>query len=421
MNLFQLFFLASCMKIIVLASDSPSEDRGKLSIDKKYTKKYFKKGYLTFDGLIKVVGDAKLFGIACLPNTTVKHEDGRLFIKEFIISCKHFFLRWAPDSRSYDADKFYTLAEASYNAKKRFGEYKAKWESTAEMKDMPIYLKSALESRNIAEKVTSNRFHSIMVMYFILHRCDPIPGRFLCENAVEAHHVSKGKVALLSDFYKPSGEESSPKCPDYKDESKVYLMRYDLVDEYNRKMKESVNSEVLGLAEVAYTADELSEKRKMNIRCRVHPTNASLLVGCQGEMLWTDLYRIRMFPQFENLLKEKDASCTVGHVSKAEMKVNIVLNECDVLSGAFQCAIVVEDRFHKSVIYRGMYELKDTVASKPEPGLECKESKGKSANADASVSLTATGKSRKKGKSAGYRTVPEVGWMMLIWILLFIL
>uniref|UniRef100_K1Q395 HAT C-terminal dimerisation domain-containing protein n=1 Tax=Magallana gigas TaxID=29159 RepID=K1Q395_MAGGI len=99
-------------------------------------------------------------------------------------------------------------------------------------------------------------------------------------------------------------------------------------------MKESVNSE--GLAEVAYTADELSEKRKMNIRCRVHPTNArfvksvsaffilytplsnaslarSLLVGCQGEMLWTDLYRIRMFPQFENLLKEKDASCTVGH------------------------------------------------------------------------------------------------------------
>uniref|UniRef100_K1PNU6 Uncharacterized protein n=1 Tax=Magallana gigas TaxID=29159 RepID=K1PNU6_MAGGI len=89
------------------------------------------------------------------------------------------------------------------------------------------------------------------------------------------------------------------------------------------------------------------------------------------------------------------------------MKVNIVLNECDVLSGAFQCAIVVEDRFHKSVIYRGMYELKDTVASKPEPGLECKESKGKSANADASVSLTATGKSRKKGKSAGYRTVPE--------------
>lgn len=56
------------------------------------------------------MGDAKLFGIACLPNTTVKHEDGRLFIKEFIISCKHFFLRWAPDSRSYDADKFYTLA-----------------------------------------------------------------------------------------------------------------------------------------------------------------------------------------------------------------------------------------------------------------------------------------------------------------------
>lgn len=49
-------------------------------------------------------------------------------------------------------------------------------------------------------------------MYFILHRCDPIPGRFLCENAVVAHHVSKGQVALLSDFYKPSDEEASPKC-----------------------------------------------------------------------------------------------------------------------------------------------------------------------------------------------------------------
>lgn len=182
----------------------------------------------------------------------------------------------------------------------------------------------------------------------------------------------------------------------------------------------------------------------MNIRCSVHPHFArllksvsdffifyqplsgaslarSLLVGCQGEMLWTDLYRIRMFPQFKNLLKEKDASCTVGHASKAEMKVNIVLNECDVLSGAFQCAIVGKHkRSGKSVILRGIYELKDTVASKPEPGLGCTESKGKSAKADASVSLTAAVKSRKKGKSAGYRTVPEVGWMMLIWILLFI-
>lgn len=138
----------------------------------------------------------------------------------------------------------------------------------------------------------------------------------------------------------------------------------------------------------------------MNIRCSVHPHFArllksvsdffifyqplsgaslarSLLVGCQGEMLWTDLYRIRMFPQFKNLLKEKDASCTVGHASKAEMKVNIVLNECDVLSGAFQCAIVGKHkRSGKSVILRGIYELKDTVASKPEPGLGCTESKG---------------------------------------------
>lgn len=90
-----------------------------------------------------------------------------------------------------------------------------------------------------------------MNMYFILHRCDPIPGRFLCENAVDAYHVKRGHVTLLSDFYKPSDEEASPKCmygcstypsktlaiihkilsilfhvsgPDYKDESKFYQM-----------------------------------------------------------------------------------------------------------------------------------------------------------------------------------------------------
>lgn len=131
---------------------------------------------------------------------------------------------------------------------------------------------------------------------------------------------------------------------------------------------------VLGLAEVAYTADELSEKRKMNIRCSVHPHFArllksvsdffifyqplsgaslarSLLVGCQGEMLWTDLYRIRMFPQFENLLKEKDASCTVGHgvlitcicclcciYSGFMKKVHILLNTTSVLNTIERCS-----------------------------------------------------------------------------------
>lgn len=54
--------------------------------------------------------DAKIFGISCFPNTKIKHEDGRLFIEAFIIACKHFFLRWSPDLRSHDADKFYTLA-----------------------------------------------------------------------------------------------------------------------------------------------------------------------------------------------------------------------------------------------------------------------------------------------------------------------
>lgn len=51
-----------------------------------------------------------------------------------------------------------------------------------------------------------------MSIFFILHRCDPLPGQFLCENAVKAHFVSDSQVALLSDFYKPSDEEASPKC-----------------------------------------------------------------------------------------------------------------------------------------------------------------------------------------------------------------
>lgn len=40
-----------------------------------------------------------------------------------------------------------------YNVKKRFGEYKVKWEFIVEMKDMLIYLKLVLESRNIVEDV----------------------------------------------------------------------------------------------------------------------------------------------------------------------------------------------------------------------------------------------------------------------------
>lgn len=40
-----------------------------------------------------------------------------------------------------------------YNVKKRFGEYKVKWEFIVEMKDMLNYLKLVLESRNIVEDV----------------------------------------------------------------------------------------------------------------------------------------------------------------------------------------------------------------------------------------------------------------------------
>lgn len=62
------------------------------------------------------------------------------------------------------------------------------------------------------------------------------------------------------------------------------------------------------------------------------------------------------------------------------MKLNIVLNECDILSGGFQCAIVAEvkqrhkthtDGSIKFEVLRGMYDLKGTSASKPSP--KCKE------------------------------------------------
>lgn len=60
----------------------------------------------------------------------------------------------------------FVILEASYNDGKR-GECNAKWESTAEMKDMPNYLKSALESRNIAEKVTSNSQYQFKTLCII--------------------------------------------------------------------------------------------------------------------------------------------------------------------------------------------------------------------------------------------------------------
>lgn len=61
------------------------------------------------------------------------------------------------------------------------------------------------------------------------------------------------------------------------------------------------------------------------------------------------------------------------------MKVDIVLNECDALSGGFQCAIVAEvEKRHKGhndgsvkfEILRGLYKLRETSASKPSP--KCK-------------------------------------------------
>lgn len=60
----------------------------------------------------------------------------------------------------------FVILEASYNDGKR-GECNAKWESTAEMKDMPNYLKSALESRNIAEDVTTDSQYQFKTLCII--------------------------------------------------------------------------------------------------------------------------------------------------------------------------------------------------------------------------------------------------------------
>ena len=58
----------------------------------------------------------------------------------------------------------------------------------------------------------------------------------------------------------------------------------------------------------------------------------------------------------------------------AEFQMNITLDECDILTGAFQCALAADVMILRNVIIRGMYDLKKTSAAKP--GLKCNR-KGK--------------------------------------------
>ena len=63
--------------------------------------------------------------------------------------------------------------------------------------------------------------------------------------------------------------------------------------------------------------------------------------------------------------------------ARAEFQMNIILDECDILTGAFQCAMAADVIFYGNVIEaigRGMYDLKKTAAA--QPGLECSR-KGK--------------------------------------------
>lgn len=86
-----------------------------------------------------------------------------------------------------------------------------------------------------------------------------------------------------------------------------------------------------GMAKVVYRDIKGSGKRKINIECRLSPklienvktvsaffifyqplSNISqarhLLVGFSQDILWTEPYRIRMFPQFKTMLRDKSAT-----------------------------------------------------------------------------------------------------------------
>ena len=87
--------------------------------------------------------------------------------------------------------------------------------------------------------------------------------------------------------------------------------------------------------ELIYRNIKEGGKRKIQIDCKVSPKYQHLvkqvkalfifyqpmgvlhharvlLAGMLDQLLWIDPYRVRMFPQFRNLLKDKDARAVVG-------------------------------------------------------------------------------------------------------------
>lgn len=87
------------------------------------------------------------------------------------------------------------------------------------------------------------------------------------------------------------------------------------------------------MAKVVYRDIKGSGKRKINIECRLSPKFIQnvktvsaffifyqpfsnihqarhLLVGYSQDILWAQPYRIRMFPQFKTMLRDKSATCT---------------------------------------------------------------------------------------------------------------
>ena len=91
----------------------------------------------------------------------------------------------------------------------------------------------------------------------------------------------------------------------------------------------------MGIMNFIYMNIEGIGKRKIQIHCKITPEfhhivnqvkalfifyqpmvvlrhTRVLLAGMLDQLLWIDPYRVRMFPQFRNLLKDKDARAVVG-------------------------------------------------------------------------------------------------------------
>ncbi|XP_078332076.1 uncharacterized protein LOC111125959 isoform X1 [Crassostrea virginica] len=437
MNFHQYFILAACtclyfttLSLTKSWGKTPSEVRSNIPIDEKPSSKYRGKRYLHFSGSVNVVEDAKIYTLLCKPDTKIKLPDGSPFIEKMIRDSRFFFMRWAPKKNFYKSEKFNTLVRIRYTDSKTLGECNVPIESTATLQGMPNYLKAAMDFENVDANVPRDKFKGYLKMFFITHRCDPPPpGTFLCENAVTGKEINPEKYGLLSDFYSFSEEKASPKCEHYKKDETLLKMN-NLLIEYQSIMERSRNIEEMGIMNFIYMNIEGIGKRKIQIHCKITPESHHivkqvkalfifyqpmgvlrhtrvLLAGMLDQLLWIDPYRVRMFPQFRNLLKDKDARAVVGKGASAEFLMNITLDECDILTGAFQCAMAADLKLYGNIIYRAMYDLKKTLAAKP--GLKCNR-KGNNATADASISLT------MEPKSAGHRLLSSLSWIWTVQI-----